>query len=184
MAFYHKVFVIFYSSPLSKVPIKFSFWLTSPFFKRLVSVTRIGDTYGDKIASQYNFLLFPSIFLYSEVKYEIIYFMIFQFNSKIPIWFTTRWRARDASTKPWQISSSTLVGFLSWLSPLVELENFIFTVMEFFGYFGQVFGWVWSILWLKLNILSHNNLRLWFFMVICRSKLSKIWLTQRRFLLA
>ena len=90
-------------------------------------------------------LLFLSIFLYFEVKYEIIYFMIFQFNSKIRIWFTTRWRAQEASTKPWQILSSTLVGFLSWLSPLVEMKNFIFTVIEFFGHIGQVFGWVWSI---------------------------------------
>jgi len=154
MAFCHKAFLIFYSSPLSKVPIKFSFWLTSPFFvKGLVSVTKFGDTFGDKIALQDNFLLFLSIFLYSEVKYEIIYFMIFQFNSKIRIWFTTRWRAREASTKPWQILSSTLVGFLSWLSPLVELKNFIVTVMEFFGYFGQVCGWVWSILRLKTEYI-------------------------------
>ena len=149
MAFCHKVFSIFYSSPLSKVPIIFSFWLTFCCQEGCV---------GDK---DWWHLRWQNCF---TIQFSIISEYISLFRSQV--WnylfhdISIQFKNSDlihhemARARCFNQAMADFIKHFGWLFELVKSTCRI----EKFHFYGNgIFWFFWSSLWLSLVYFTVKN---------------------------
>ena len=144
MASCHRVFLIFCSSPLSKVPIRFSFWLTSPF---CCQKTCVGDK--DWWHPRWQNCFTIQFFIISE------YFSLFRSQ----VW---NYLFHDISI---QFKNSDLIhhemararGFNQAMTDFIKHFGWLFELVKstcrnekFYFYGNWIFWSYWSSFWLSL----------------------------------